>query len=126
MKYLGIRFPFTCKDSEGFLFDLTTTESDEIKSVIKLILTTPKNQRYRNPNVSSSLLEYLFEPNDDVNMNIIKDDIQNTLSLYLKGLTINDIQINNSSDNLYSINIRIDYKITDGFFTQTDFVIINI
>ena len=39
MKYLGIRFPFTCKDSEGFLFDLTTTESDEIKSVIKLILT---------------------------------------------------------------------------------------
>ena len=72
------------------------------------------------------MLEYLFEPNDGVNMNNIKDDIQNTLSLYLKGLTINDIQINKPSDESYSINIRIDYKITDGFFTQTDFVIINI
>ena len=39
---------------------------------------------------------------------------------------LNDIEINKPSDESYSINIRIDYKITDGFFTQTDFVIINI
>lgn len=126
MKYLGIRFPLTRRDEEGFIFDLTKDEVDEIKSVIKILLTTPLNQRYRNPEIGCRLLQFIFEPNDGVTMGNIKDEVTNTLVKYIKGLSVNDVEVNKSQNDLYSVEITVNYTITDGILTQTDFVVINI
>jgi phage baseplate assembly protein W len=126
MKYLGIRFPLTRRDDEGFIFDLTKDEVDEIKCVIKILLTTPLNQRYRNPEIGCRLLQFIFEQNDGVTMTNIKDEVTNTLVKYIKGLSVNDVEINKSQNNSYSVEITVNYTITDGILTQTDFVVINI
>lgn len=124
-RYININYPF--KDSpKGFFLDLNSTDSEAIKSDLMHLILTRKGQRLYLPDFGTDLLKFIFEPEDGMSLDGIKQEISNVVKKYLPKLQITTISVDQSSDSEYAAVVRIDYTITDDVFTTTDFVIINI
>ena len=120
MKYLGIRYPFTKTDSENFYLDLNSVDTSEIKTLILHIMLTPKKQRYRLPSFGSDLLKFIFEPNDVITIDDIKQSLDVTLSTFIPGIKVDNVTIDQTDGR--TIYVRLDYTVTEGVFTSSDFV----
>lgn len=124
-KNININYPF--KNSvKGFYLDLTTDENSAIKADLMHLILTRKGQRLYNPDFGTDLLRFIFEPNDDLTLGMIKEQITTVVKKYLPKLQINNIVVEKSNQNEYVATLRIDYTITEEVFTNTDFVIINL
>ena len=124
-KYININYPF--KDSnKGFFLDLTSDDNSAIKADLMHLILTRKGQRLYNPDFGTDLLRFIFEPNDGLTLNGIKEEITNVVKKYLPNLQINEVSVTESEESEYAAVVRIDYTITDNVFETTDFVIINI
>ena len=113
-RYLGLRFPFTAMEIEGFFLDLDYNPYKEIKSDIMHLLFTPKGQRVRMPNFGTNLLRYIFEPNDDKTKIDIKIELQETIKKFIPSVNITDLKITNSTEYNYTANVEINYTIDEG------------
>src|ERR1035437_6163698 len=118
--YLGIRFPFTAKDSEAFFIDADYNPYAEIKSDLIHLLFTPKGQRLRNPSFGTKLLSYVFEPNDSITYVDIKLEMQEVVKKYFPGLTILDLTVIKSTTEVYGANVELKYEIDEGSFKTFD------
>ena len=125
-KYLGIRLPFTAKDSEAFFIDADYNPYAEIKSDLIHLLFTPKGQRLRNPSFGTKLLEYIFEPNDSKTYVDIKLEMQEVIKKYFPGLTILDLTVLKSETEVYGANVELKYEIDEGSFKTFDSININL
>lgn len=124
-KYINIQFPFM-PSPDGFLFNLTKTDNEAIKSDLMHLILTRKGERLYMPSFGTNLLKFIFEPNDTLTKNSIKDEIKETVKRYIPNLSINDVNITDSEDSEYTAVVRIDYTITDDVFESSDFIIINV
>ena len=125
-KYLGLRFPFTAKDSEAFFIDADYNPYAEIKSDFIHLLFTPKGQRLRNPSFGTRLLEYIFEPNDSKTYTDIKLEMQEVVKRYFPGLTILDLIVLKNTNEVYGANVELKYEIDEGSFKTFDSININL
>jgi phage baseplate assembly protein W len=124
-RYININYPF--KDSnKGFFLDLTSDDNSAIKADLMHLILTRRGQRLYNPDFGTDLLRFIFEPNDGLTLNGIKEEITNVVKKYLPNLQINEISVTESETSEYAAVVRLDYTITDNVFETTDFVIINI
>jgi len=124
-KFINIQYPF--KDSPlGFFLDLTTTDSQAIKSDLMHLILTSKGQRLYLPDFGTDLIKFIFEPSDSKTLNDIKIDVKKTVKKYLPNLIVNEITVEQDPSSEHRASIRIDYTITDDVFQETDFVIINV
>lgn len=124
-KYINIAYPF--KDSsKGFFLELNETENSAIKSDLMHLILTQKGQRLYNPDFGTNLLKFIFEPNDNLTLGSIKEEITTVVKRYLPSLGINEISVTESTESEYASVVRIDYTITDAVFSESDFIIINI
>lgn len=124
-KYININYPF--KDSpKGFFLDLNSDDQRAIKADLMHLILTRKGQRLYLPDFGTDLLKFIFEPEDGMTLDGIKQEITNVVKKYLPNLNITNISVDQSSDSEYAAVVRMDYTITDDVFTTTDFVIINI
>ncbi len=124
-KYINIAFPF--KESKvGFFLGLNNDDKNAIKSDLMHLILTRKGERLYMPNFGTDLLKYIFEPNDSVTKGNIKRDISETVKKYLPNLQINDVIVEDSEKNEYTVLVRIDYTVNEDVFQDTDFVIIEI
>lgn len=124
-KYININYPF--KDSrKGFFLDLNADDNSAIKADLMHLILTLKGQRLYNPDFGTNLLRYIFEPSDGYTLEKIKSEISTTVKKYLPKLVINEVTVDQSTENDYAAVVRIDYQITDDVFTTSDFLIINI
>jgi phage baseplate assembly protein W len=124
-KYINIAYPF--KDSEkGFFLELNDNANQAIKSDLMHLILTQKGQRLYNPDFGTNLLKFIFEPNDDLTLFGIKDEITTVVKKYLPNLEIKEISVEESTESDYAAVVRIDYNINDAVFSESDFVIINI
>jgi phage baseplate assembly protein W len=147
--YYGISFPFM-DSTKGTYFRLTETSNDEIRSNLIHLLLTRKGTRYYLPNFGTRLLEFIFEPMDGSTFSDLESEIRDSVEEYIPNIIINSININPASDGLedkgfyvnendlkvftvpniataeHTAKIKIDYTITDGTFSESDFVIINV
>ena len=119
-RYINIDFPF--KDSDkGFYFDLNSTNADAIRSDLLHLLLTNKGERLYLPDFGSDLKKYIFEPNDSITHEQIKDNLNENIKRYIPNLIINDITFkNNNIEEL--IIVELTYTVTDGTFNSTDTV----
>ena len=124
-KYINIDFPF--KDSpKGFFLNLNDNDQRAIKADLMHLLLTRKGQRLYNPNFGTDLLRYIFEPNHDLTLEAIKEEVTISVKKYLPNLIVKSLSVTQSVDNEYAATIRMDYAITDDVFEINDFVIINV
>ena len=117
---INIRFPF--QDSpKGYYFDLTNTTKDAVKSDLMHLLLTNKGERLYMPDFGSDLKKFIFEPNDGITHDDIRINLNQTISRYIPGLTINEIQFNNNcGPDENSITVSIKYSINEGVFNSSD------
>ncbi len=119
-RFINIDFPF--KDSpEGFYFNLNATDADAIRADLLHLLLTNKGERLYLPDFGSDLKKYIFEPNDSITHEQIKDNLNETIKRYMPNLIINDITFKNDSIEELII-VELTYTVTDGTFNSTDTV----
>lgn len=124
-RFINIRYPFQ-NSSKGFFIELNNTDTDAIKSDLLHLILTRKGQRLYKPDFGTDLLRFIFQPEDELTLSQIKDEIKTVVSKYLPKLQINDIIVEQSEESEHAAIVRIDYTITDDVFTTNDFVIIKI
>ena len=119
-RYINIDFPF--KDSpEGFYLNLNATDTDAIRSDLLHLLLTNKGERLYLPDFGSDLKKYIFEPNDSVTHEQIRDNLNESIKRYIPNLIINNISFKNDSIEELII-VELTYTVTDGTFNSTDTV----
>lgn len=124
-RYININFPF--KDSpKGFFLDLNSSDQQAIKADLLHLVLTRRGQRLYNPDFGTDLLKYIFEPEDGVSLESVKEEINSAIKKYLSKLEVNNISVTQSEDSDYAATVRIDYTVTDDVFNLSDFVIINL
>jgi phage baseplate assembly protein W len=124
-RYINITYPFK-NSPNGFFLNLNSTDADAIKSDLMHLLLTRKGQRLYNPDFGTNLLKYIFEPEDNMSFEALKDEVTNTIKKYLPMLSVKSITVTQSEDSEYAAVIRLDYVITDNVFDIVDFVIIKV
>ena len=119
-KYLGIRFPFTVEDPEGFCLDMDYNPYKEIKSDIMHLIFTPKGTRLRMPTFGTNLIRYIFEPKDDKTYSDIKIELQESIKKFIPNVNITELLVTASDIDGYTANIQIKYDINEGSFVTSD------
>lgn len=124
-KYININYPF--KDStKGFFLDLNDEDSQAIKADLLHLILTKKGERLYNPNFGTDLVKFIFEPEDGMTLNAIKEEITSVIKIYLPKLQIDEITVEESTENEYAAVVTINYTITDDVFSTKDIVVIKL
>jgi phage baseplate assembly protein W len=117
-RYINIDFPF--KDSnKGFYFKLNQTDRDAVKADLLHLLLTNKGERLYLPDFGSDLQKYIFEPNDSITHEEIRDSLNESISLYIPNLIVNSIEFKNNPIE-EAIIVELSYSVTEGTFSSTD------
>ena len=124
-KYININYPFQ-NSNKGFFLDLNSDLNAAIKADLMHLIITRKGQRLYNPDFGTDLLKYIFEPEDGLTLNSVKDEVNTSVKKYLPNLKINNLTVEQSTESDYAAVVRMDYTITNDVFNATDFIIINI
>lgn len=119
-QFYGIKYPFSEESELLTFFDLDETKLDGIRSKILHIIFTPKGQRLRHPEFGTDLIKYIYEPNDSITWDAIKEEIRKQVSRYLPEVIFNNISIlQNPEENDHAIFVEVDYSVQDkGVTTQ--------
>ena len=119
-RYINIDFPF--KDSnKGFYLNLNQTDRDAIRADLLHLLLTNKGERLYLPDFGSDLKKYIFEPNDEITHDEIRENLNDTIKKYIPNLIINSIIFKNN-DVEEAIVVEITFTVTEDSFSSTDTV----
>ena len=124
-KFINIDFPFK-NSPKGFFINLNADDQRAIKADLMHLLLTRKGQRLYNPDFGTNLLKFIFEPNDSMTLQSVREEVEYSIKKYLPKLVVTALTVTPSQDSDYAAVIRIDYKITDDVFDTLDYVIINV
>jgi len=118
IRYINIDFPF--KDSEkGFYFKLNNTDKEAIKADLMHLLLTNKGERLYMPDFGSDLRKFIFQPNDNITHNEIKDNLNETIKRYIPNLVVDSIEFkNNEIEELIIVVLK--YTVVEGTFSSSD------
>lgn len=122
----GIKYPFTADSNSGYLVDTNTTLKHKIRSILMHVIFTPKGQKLRDPSFGTDLIKYIFEPNEDITWNNIKDSINRAISLQIPDVSINNLEMLKNEEDPHEVYVKISYLIQDGANTINDNVITKI
>lgn len=64
IQHYGINFPTTIKTFEKALLDLGVKTSDDAHSDLFILIFMSKGQRVRNHDFNTSLIQFIFNPNN--------------------------------------------------------------
>jgi phage baseplate assembly protein W len=103
---IGVSLPF---NGPG-VFNSTFTTKDQIKSNLVNLLLTSTGERIMNPNFGTFLKRFLFEGITDSNLESLKDNLLNSISIYIPDITVTSIVITPNTD-YNSIDLNIDYVV---------------
>lgn len=124
-KFININYPF--KDSKkGFFLDLNDEDSQAIKADLLHLILTRKGQRLYNPDFGTDLIKFIFEPEDGMTLNAIKQEITTAVKIYLPKLQLDEITIEESTESEYAAVVTIKYTITDDVFSTKDIVVVKL
>jgi phage baseplate assembly protein W len=101
---IGVSLPFNAPG----VFNSTFTTKDQIKSNLVNLLLTSTGERIMNPNFGTLLKRFLFEGITDSNLESLKDNLLNSISIYIPDITVTNIIITPNTD-YNSIDLNVDY-----------------
>ena len=114
--FIGIDLPFYRSNGNAGYFASTTTTLQSVKNNLINLIKTNRGERYFQPSLGLNLRSLLFEPITPGLEDKIREDILNTLSIWLPFVQINNIEINLSSDgefNRNKIKIKIVFSLSE-------------
>lgn len=117
-QYFGIKFPFTTNNLDGFFVDLNNNFNDKVASEMAHVMLTPKGSRIRKPDFGTDLIKYLFEPNDEMTWESVREEVIDAVSKYAPGVKINEIGVTNPPEEPSSTYLDVRYTVTRGNKTE--------
>lgn len=123
--YINIQFPFQ-DDPEGKFLKMNTDAKLAIKSDLLHLLLTNKGERLYLPNFGANLRQYIFEPNDQIASNSIKNEINEAIKSFLPNLQVTELTVTPSTENQHAVIVRIDYIVTISALQSSDFVVLEL
>ena len=123
--FINIAFPFRQSDRGDFV-KLNASDKQAIKADLMHLVLTRKGERLYLPDFGTDLLRYIFEQNDSSTHSDIKIHLNDVIKRYMPNLQVNEVDVQISENSEYRAVVKIDYTVTDGVFSDTDFVIIQI
>ena len=124
-QYFDIKYPFTNDGVEKYELDLSRNEKDKVASQLLHLLFTPKGQKLRNPQYGTDLIQYIFEPNENLAWQSIKAEIQNSVNRWLPGVDLTNVEVM-ASENGEQIFVRIDYSVRNGNYVYNNSIAVEI
>ena len=124
-QYFDIKYPFTNGGTENYEFDLNGSEKERVASDILHVIFTPKGQRLRNPDFGTGLIKYIFEPNDAESWSAIKKEISESLSRWVRGVKLNNIEVLTTEDGV-SVYVRVDYSVNNGSSSYNNSIVVEL
>lgn len=125
-QYFGIKYPFTSDGFQNFYLDANENRKEKVRSELMHVIFTPKGQRLRMPGFGTNLIKFIFEQNDSITWESVKNEVSDAVKQWLNNIIINDIQVVNNAENEAEIYVRIDYSVKEGNNTTTDSVVVQV
>jgi len=99
---IGVSLPFNAPG----VFKSTYTTKDQIKSNLINLLLTDIGERVMNPGFGTNLRRFIFEGITELNIEALKTNLINSISIYIPEVTVQNITITPNADyNLISLSI---------------------
>lgn len=124
-QYFDIKYPFTNDGVEKYEFDLSRNEKEKVASQLLHLLFTPKGQKLRKPQYGTDLIQYIFEPNENIAWQSIKTEIKNSVNRWLPGVDLTNVEVM-ASENGEQIFVRIDYSVRNGNYVYNNSIAVEI
>ena len=118
----NIKFPLRDDSVKNKYLQMTQITKDALGSNLLLLLLTQKGERYYEPDYGTNLLKYIFEPNDDVTIQDVRNDIEDAVNKFIPGLRIDELNVEFDKENEHKITVKVNFTITDGVFESSDYV----
>ena len=118
-QYYGIKFPFTKDNNDEIYLDLNENFVDKAKSDMFHAIFTPKGQRVRMPDFDTNLIQFIFEENDQMTWDKVRDEISATTEKYVPSVKVTDVMVYTECDDDHRSYVTIKFTVTNGI-TTTD------
>lgn len=105
---IGLKLPLN--SSTNSFFALNYTSWDQLRSNLKNLLLTEKGERYMIPDYGAGLKKFIFEPNDDITLDIIEEYITETVNKWMPRININSVNITRNDRNEHQLNVSIKFS----------------
>lgn len=113
-QFYGIKYPFSRESNRLTFVDINETNAEGVRSMLLHIIFTPKGQRIRQPEFGTNLINFIFDQNDELTWDGIKEEIRTQISRFLPQVKFNDISIQHNENEEHSIYVEIDYSIEEN------------
>jgi phage baseplate assembly protein W len=125
-QYFGIKYPFTSEGFQNFYIDANSSIKEKVRSQLMHIVFTPKGQKIRDPEFGTDLIKFIFEPNDSVTWESVKNEVTESVKRWATNIIINDIQVVKNEENEAEIYVRLDYSLSEGNKITNDSVVVQV
>jgi len=99
---IGVALPFNAPG----VFKSTYTTKDQIKSNLVNLLLTDIGERVMNPGFGTNLRRFIFEGITETNIEALKSNLINSVSIYIPEVTVQNITVTPNVDyNLISLSV---------------------
>ena len=95
----------------GYFLDLNSTIKDKAASEIAHVLLTPKRSRIRKPDFGTDLIKYIFEPNDDLTWDRVKEEASESVRKYVPNVEIEEMEVVVPEESPHDIFLDIIYTV---------------
>lgn len=109
MEFLGAPYPIV-KHPLGML--RTQRGVNQVKSDLMVLLLTEPGERVMLPEFGTPLKKYIFEQNDSIIVDRIKETISNSIRTWEPRIAVSAIDVTNSSQNMRS-SMNLNDKLED-------------
>lgn len=125
-QYFGIKYPFTSEGFQNFYVDANSNLKEKTRSQLMHIIFTPKGQRIRNPEFGTDLIKFIFEPNDNITWESVKNEVSESVRRWTENIIINDIQVVKNEEDESEIFVKLDYSVSEGNKITNDSVVVQV
>ena len=125
-QYFGIKYPFRRDDFQKFFVDANNSTKDKARSEIMHIVFTPKGQRIRMPEFGTDLIKFIFDQNDGLTWEAVKNEIRDSVSRWANNISLTDVQVVKNEEDESEIFVRLDYNVSEGNKVTSDSIVVQI
>lgn len=97
MKFLGSPYPIR-KHPRGLLH--TQSGLEQVKSDLLTLLLTSPGERVMLPAYGTNLDQFMFEPNDSVDLSAVREEISRAISTWEPRVAIHNIEVINAIEDI--------------------------
>ncbi len=106
----GLKFPVSVNKITG-RFEMST-EDEDVKESIYIILMTQKGERLIMPNFGSRINDYVFEIMDETNLTLMANSVKSVIATYEKRIKNLNVDIVIDSDDQGRLILNISYVVS--------------